>query len=119
MPTFPTFDGGIVTQRPWSFGTRWKNQVTQIEHGPKHVYTRQSAVIRAWEVNYPNITDSEVGALHDFFYERHGRTESFDFTDPDSGTTYSNCRFDQDELTITASDIDSNSVRVSIVQFQS
>ena len=65
--------------------------------GKERRRTRHSTARRTWKLTYNHIHDGECKYLWDFFNARKRSYESFTFTHPITGTSYT-ARFMDDEL---------------------
>jgi hypothetical protein len=54
--------------------------------------------LHSWILSYPLLTDVDAAILENYYLGCQGKTTSFTFTDPLSGTPYSHVRFDDDSL---------------------
>lgn len=107
--SYPTFSAGVVAQRPYVRIRRFFTQANDMESGLRYSWawfggglsTFPTGALMSWELTYPVMTDADVATLENFFAGQWGRLLHFSFTDPDSGTTYANCRFGMDGLEIT------------------
>lgn len=125
MATYPTINGGVTTQRPFTRTRVHRTTVNTMSTGKRYTYGWRATGLTGlptrplfvWELNYPVITPAEVETLEDFFRARAGRLEAFDFTDPEDGTTYPNCRFGMDAMEIRYEGPNYCSTRVVIEEF--
>lgn len=117
MPAYPTFSGGIVTQRPYTTVHKFRTQVSDLDHGPRYSRFQQSSPSRVFECTYQAITDAELTTLVNFFTARHGQVEEFEFTDPNTTTLHAHCRFESDELQITDVGKNQHAATVRIIDF--
>lgn len=106
--TFPLLDSGAVTQRPWSKRRTFETNFNDLEAGVRHALSMRgggfsgfpASAARAWDIQHPSIKATEADRLVKFFLSKNGRFGSFDFTDPDTATTYNGCRFASDDLEV-------------------
>ncbi len=92
MSAFPA----VAHQLPYA--ARLKAVTCKVEGaaGQEYVYYHDASLVRSWELRWAILTESEVNTLRTFFDGMGGAWDSFTFTDPDSLTDYTNCRFDGD-----------------------
>lgn len=101
MSAFPT----ITHQLPYT--ARLKAVTCKVEGaaGQEYVYYHDALPVRSWELRWAVLTSAEVTTLRNFYDAMGGGWDSFSFTDPDSLTVYTKCRFDGDfDLTYNADD---------------
>jgi hypothetical protein len=67
-----------------------------------------------WEVAGAIISDEDIEDLQAFFASMSGPYEDFDFLDEDTSTTYSKCRFINDELSVRHAGPNENEVSFAI-----
>lgn len=99
MSTFPT----IGHQLPYTARLRAVTCKVEGAAGHEYVNYHDASPVRSWELRWAVLTAAEVTTLREFFDDMGGGWDSFSFTDPDSSTTYTKCRFDGNfELTYNA-----------------
>ena len=76
---------------------RYTTNIKTREDGTEKRITVMPLPLHIFEVKMLAQTDTERGALEDFFEARKGRFETFTFTDPVDSTVYT-VRFDEDKL---------------------
>lgn len=94
---FPTLASGARVQLPYTHEHGFDVEAVQTE-GARYTYYNRASAMRLWSAGGPSLDDSEAQAIWDFFLLARGRYGKFRFTDPDSGTAYSNCRFASDVI---------------------
>ena len=99
MP-FPTLTTGAVTQLPAATAFQFRTQVLRYCDGSEQRFPVFGKAVRRWEINLVNVTESELSILEDFFRGHRGRSGTFAFTDPWTGTVYPRCAFAQEELSL-------------------
>ena len=99
MSTFPT----IGHQLPYTASLQAVTCKVEGAAGHEYVNYHDASPVRSWELRWAVLTAAEVDTLREFFDDMGGGWDSFSFTDPDSSTTYTKCRFDGNfELTYNA-----------------
>lgn len=125
MATFPTLATGARTCFPWvrrrlystSLGaapTGWQYSWAWIGAGLTGFPTD---ALKQWQLTFSPITAAELSTLETFFAARNGRYDTFDFVDPEDGTTYTKCRFGQDSLEVEYVAPGHNSLTILIEEF--
>lgn len=107
--TLPALPSGAVTQLPWSKRTRFETNYTDMESGTRHALAFRgggltnfpTGVERQWDIRVPSTRPATAESFIKFFIDKHGRLGTFDFTDPDTTTLYTGCRFTADELVVS------------------
>lgn len=115
--TYPTIAGSVKVQLPFESGLRYSTDRTEVESGKRFTYFAWGAPLRSWNLKYPLITDNEVETLVAFYYKQGGPVHGFSFADPNTGATYSACRYSESPLQITRICPNNNSVSVGIEQY--
>lgn len=113
VSTFPT----VGLQLPYTAKLASVTCKVEGAAGQEYVWYHDANPVRRWELSWPVLTSAELTTLRDFFDDMGGGWDSFSFTDPDSSTTYTKCRFDGDfELTYNADG--TYSLKLSIQEFR-
>jgi len=123
--TFPVFDSGVSAQRPHQQIRRFLTAKVDQPVGVRYSWAWYGeglvefpdGALEAWQLTLL-LSDTNLVTLETFFRGMEGRMWPFTFIDPDSQTSYSNCRFGQDTLEISHQGVNNNQVVVSIVQYQ-
>lgn len=84
-------------------------------HGYRYSYSVSATGKHKWMCSGV-VSDADLATLEAFFVARKGRYETFDFVDPKTGTTYTGCRFDSDELRIEHQGPNENSIEFVVVE---
>jgi len=116
MATYPTLGTGATTQLPFVRITRFHTTKSAVESGKRYTYADRALQLMGWELVYSALTHTERAEIDDFFRDRGGRYETFDFPDPQTGTLYTKVRFDMDELEIEYLGPSHNSMRVRLIE---
>jgi hypothetical protein len=114
MATFPLLADGAKTQFPLTEALRFQTLSAVVPSGERYSYAERANGIRYWTIGGPSISDADLATWRAFFEARRGSWEAFDFVDPRTGTTYTNCRFDQDTFEFEAIGPDENRVEIRI-----
>lgn len=116
MASFPSFvSGSYVAQFPFVRSLEFVNSTAITPAGVAASWYFRSTPLLSWELKY-SVSDAELDTLKAFFLDRWGRYKTFSFTDPRNGITYPRVRFDQDAIVRRATEFNSNSVEVRLVQ---
>lgn len=114
MSTFPSTVGH---QLPFAAKLRATTGKVQMPAGHEYAYYHDANALHSWDLEWPVLTAAEVATLRTFFDSMGGGWDAFTFTDPDTSTAYTKCRFDGDfELTYNADD--TYSLKLSIAEFR-
>lgn len=105
MPeSFPRLKTGALTQYPTAQElTRPVETVRFLDMG-RQAYGDSRDSLRRWRLRLNLLDESELATVVEFFAAMRGSLGRFDFEDPATGGVVANCRFDEDELTLTSSD---------------
>jgi phage-related protein len=99
MATFPTLNSGAVTQYPMSVTYGQSVQVIRFLDGSDQRFLNQGRQYRKWQIRLDLLNESEMNQLEAFFLAQQGEYSIFDFPDPLSNQTVSNCRLGTAEIT--------------------
>jgi hypothetical protein len=124
LSAYPTLSAGVSLMLPWNQGDNYQTDVNDSPSGMRYAYpwfggglaSFPTRGLRQWQLSYPMLQDSDLALIEQFFIGVNGQTQSFSFTDPDDGTTYANCRFGQDDLTITHQRYNLSSISSLVIQ---
>jgi len=116
MATFPTLAGGERTHRPWSYKREFLTTRNDMPTGKRYAYYHRATPLMRWTIGGESISDADVATLRNFFEARGGSYETFEFVDPETGTTHTKCRFDQGGFEERHIGPNENSVRLVIVE---
>lgn len=106
--TLPALPSGAVTCRPWSKSRTYATHYSDTESGIRHALALRgggltnfpTAPVLAWDLQFRNVRPAFITDLVKFFLTKNGRFGSFTFTDPDTTTAHTGCRFGSDDLTV-------------------
>jgi hypothetical protein len=126
MPTYPTINGGVRTQRPWTKKRDFGTSVNDMPGGWKYAYGWRGTglsgfptdALPSFEINYPSITTAELATIKTHFDAVKGRWDTFDMIDPEDGvTSIANCRYGMDRMEISYPQRGQVALRVVIEEF--
>lgn len=117
MPAFPTFTTGESVHLPFKQEIEFWNVVNRQTHGYQYAYNLLATGLKRWEISF-SLSDTDLATLQAFWDARKGSYEEFTFTDPDTATTTSKCRFDQESLSVQYIQPNENRVSVSIQEYK-
>lgn len=112
---FPTLTSGAKMQLPYTYGRTFDTVAVRTEGG-RYVFANRAASLQSWSVGGSVISDAEAAAIWDAFRKCNGRYRTIGFTDPDSATHVSNCRFGSDILEWRYMGPGQNSITATIQQ---
>ena len=67
-------------------------------------------------LSFPVLSDADLSTIETHFRNNWGRYGTFTFRDPESGTDYTKCRYDQDVLEIVHSQPNVNSLTLRVME---
>lgn len=100
MANFPTLKTGAVAQYPSDRTRQFSTQVYRFLDGSEQRFPGYRTALHQWIIRLDLLDETELTNLQMFFLSEDGRAGNFTFTDPWDGTTYSNCSFGSDTLTM-------------------
>lgn len=103
MSVFPKLKSGAVAQYPVQRGSSFSTSVSRFLDSSEQRFRDYRGLRRRWVVRLSQLDETELQRLSEFFVAQQGRSETFDFEDPWTGSIVSGCRFEDDEL-MTVSD---------------
>lgn len=137
-PSFPVLSTGATAQRPYTQIVRYRTTKNDNPTGIRYAYAwygnaaltgfppnlanRSGGTdadvtgLMGWKLEFPSITDADMALLEAFFVAMNGRWQTFSFTDPDSGTTFSKVRFDQDSFVYNYTALNQASTTIQLVE---
>ena len=125
---FPSLASGAPMQRPFTRGHRYPTMLNDCPNGQRFAFAFFSNPLltdvfpfnplRVWNLQYPNLSDTDVNTLESFFNNQFGSYGTFSFFDPDTSIQYDNCRFMNDTLEVTHTGPEENSVLLQIGEFK-
>jgi hypothetical protein len=116
-PVFPQIRAGVTTQLPFVSTAAFKTYGLDVEIGQRYTYAARAIPLMSWALSFPALTQSELATLWNLFASVGGRFGTISFTDPNTGTTYPNCRFGQDSLQVRYLSAAVRSTSLQIEQF--
>lgn len=114
---FPSIRTGVVTQLPFSTSERFKTFKVDMDSGQRYTYAARANPRRAWTLEFPALTNSELLTLMNFFLSMNGPLSTFSFTDPTTGSTYTTVRFADDTFTARYLSANVRAARVELEEF--
>ena len=111
--SFPLLRSGVVAQYPAQRSVGKSAWIGQFVDGSEQRFRMEATPLHKWTVNLSQLTEAEVVAFREFIVNMSGRFETFAFTDPWDGTTYTNCSFDSDTNSIEW--LNENNARTKLV----
>jgi len=72
--------------------------------------------LHGWVLSFPVLSDADLSTIETHFRNNWGRYGTFTFRDPESGTDYTKCRYDQDALEIVHSQPNVNSLTLRVME---
>ncbi len=115
--SFPLLSTGARVQLPNKIGLRYQTLRNDLECGKRIAYYTWSTPLRTLSLEFGNITDTEVQNYVGHYVGQGGPLTSFAFTDPDSGTTYSVCRYSPDPIQLTRVSRNNNRLTMAIEEY--
>jgi len=98
MDQFPKLRTGAAAQYPSALEHHYASEIVRFLDNSEQRYRDAAAPRRRWVIKLAQLDEGELAELSNFFHAQQGRLGRFDFEDPWTGTTVSDCRFDQDQL---------------------
>jgi hypothetical protein len=117
MPSYPSFTGGFIIQRPWTREKEFHNAHNDMSHGYRYSFNLRATPLMRFTIEYPSLSNVDLVTLRDFFVARKGSYEEFDFTDPETTTVHTKCRFAQEAIEVNHVGWNQNGVRVVIQEY--
>ena len=114
---FPALASGCAANIPYVYSTEFLTASVKAETGWQYAYSWRANALYRWVLQYSQLSDADWATLLAHFQAMFGRYGEFEFTDPETTTVHSKCRYDQDELERTNSGVDNNSLTVVIVSY--
>ncbi len=72
--------------------------------------------LHGWVLQFPVLSDADLATLETFYRNQWGRWSTFMFQDPESHTSFSKCRFDDDALEIVHQQPNVSSLTLKILE---
>jgi phage-related protein len=98
--SFPVLKTGAVIQYPADRTPQFSTQAYRFVDGSEQRFPGFPGVLQQWTIKLDLLDEGELEKLREFFLSQEGRAGSFSFTDPWTGTVYSNCSFGSDTLSL-------------------
>ena len=106
---FPNLKTGAVAQYGSDKNFAFATQVYRFLDGSEQRFPAFAAQLRRWVIRLSLLDEAELSAIEDLF----ATAETFSFTDPLDGATYT-ARFDRDELDLAFADFARGQTMVTI-----
>ena len=116
MATFPTLTAGERTHRPWFYRRDFLTSKVNIPTGKRYAFHHRATPLMRWVVGGDSLSDADLATLRTFFLARAGNYEAFSFTDPETASVYSTCRFEEAEFKEKHIAPNENSIHLTIVE---
>ena len=100
MPAFPTFEQGNSVFTPLRVARTFRNLIVENDSGFPFAYNQRSTPLMSWRMEGVTMSDNDVETLRAHWAASDGAWSTWEFTDEDTATTYSKCRYDGNELQI-------------------
>lgn len=115
MSTYPTLASSALSQRPYTRSEQYLHCNNDMACGARFSYLKRDAPLHKFVLTYSGITDADLATLEAFWVSVNGSYGSFDFVDLE-GTTYHNCRFENDSFDMKYLSPNQNSVTLAVVE---
>ncbi|MGA7411698.1 MAG: hypothetical protein WBW33_14560 [Bryobacteraceae bacterium] len=116
MATFPALSSGAIAQYPMPAYVARTTQVVRFLDGSDQRCIVRARPVRWWVVKLSLLNDVELALLEGFFTEEQGGFGLFDFPDPFSGQTITNCRLATSALETLYEGPDQGSTELTIME---
>jgi hypothetical protein len=104
MPeSFPRLKTGALTQYPTAQELARPVETVRFLDMGRQAYLDSRDSLRRWRLRLNLLDESELAVVVEFFTAMRGSLGRFEFEDPATGEVVANCRFDDDELTLSSS----------------
>lgn len=113
MPAFPTFEAGNKVFTPLDVKRVFKNLTVRNSAGYPFSYNQRATALMEWRMEGAIMSDVDVETLRAHWEAVGGSWETWAFTDEDTGTTYSKCRYVGNELRVEHRGYNENAVTVA------
>jgi hypothetical protein len=100
MSVFPRLRTGAIAQYPAVREFHFATEVRRYIDNSEQRYRDVPALRKRWTIDLSRLDEGEAAQLTEFFTEQQGSYGAFDFEDPWSGAVVSNCRFEQDLISV-------------------
>jgi hypothetical protein len=116
MATFPALSSGAIAQYPIGNYAARTTQVIRFLDGSDQRCIVRARPVRWWVVKLSLLNDSELAQIEEFFTAQQGSFGLFDFPDPFSNQTVTNCRFAAPELVTEYEGADQGSTDLIVME---
>ena len=122
---FPQVRQGVVTGYPYTPSYRFSTDRNDLPSGPRIAYAWYGSgiprfpnrALRGWGLSFNNASDDELYAMEHHFITCGGKYLGFSFTDPDTGVSYGNVRYDMDSFDVTHKQVNCSDFKVSLAEY--
>jgi hypothetical protein len=104
MSTFPVLKTGAVLQYPAQKQVTFATEIVQFIDGSEQRFREYKTPLHRWIIQLDLLDQGELQILREFFRTQAGGTDSFVFTDPWDGTSYTNCTIDGGDFVLQLAD---------------
>jgi hypothetical protein len=98
MLAFPILKTGSAVQYPFEVTQSGATDVLQFLAGDEQRYLTSPGPLRKWKIQLELLDEAEMKSIEAFFVAASGSFETFQFTDPSTGTSHPNCFISSDVL---------------------
>ncbi len=116
MSVFPTLRSGAVAQYPAVREFRFSTEVRRYLDNSEQRYRDVPVFRKRWTIDLSSLDEGEAARFAEFFLEQQGGFGTFDFQDPWTGAVISNCRFEQDQISVAVEAEWDSSTQLTIVE---
>lgn len=114
MAAFPVLKTGAIVQYPSERGDSFSTDVLEFIDGSEQRSALYGAPLKRWLVRLDLLSEGELFQLEQFFVEQGGASGTFSFTDPWDDTEYTDCSFEDDEISLVFEAVGAASASVVI-----
>lgn len=111
---FPLMTDGVPVQYPFHTDVRFLVSVLDNPVGPSYTSYNRATPLRIFTVELPSVSDVDADAFEAHFDAMGGGWDTFSFTDPNDGTVYSKCVYQQQSVTRVRTQKNDNAMRFVI-----
>lgn len=108
MPAaYPTLANGVIVQLPFQRTRSFRTAGLDVEWGMRYAFTLYQFPLMTWLIQY-RCSDADLQTIQAHWESAEGALETFQFTDPATGTEYPKVRYDQAALDVAHEGPDEN-----------
>ena len=116
MSTFPLLKTGAVMQYPAIRIQQYGTDLVVFLDGTEQRSRKLPGTANRWVIDLSLLDENEARSLEEFYLSQSGSYGSFSFTDPWSGTAYTDCSFAEDTLSMSLEAQDRVRLRLTVVE---